>query len=166
MKYKRQIYTAIVYSIAFVVSCFGFRNTLNPDGRILVTYIYLVTANIISIFIIVNLFNTFLIDTYCENLPKNLGKMYPDIDPIEFDFRIYESNHDPANKYFIKPITCLIILTPYFWYHLTHQYELRIIFGILGNISLVLCFGLAYIISLKNRFLFMRHLDQQLNHPK
>jgi hypothetical protein len=166
MKYKRQILILLIYCILFVLSCFWSANSrLGQAIRTPIAQIYYISSLVFRFFIYFSILSN-LIDWYLKGFLKRLNKTYPQIDPAEFDVRKFENKPEKKELTLVQPFICVIICTPYLYYFFTNQYELKILFGILANLTIIFCFVPSFIETYINRFLFMRHLDQLLNNPK
>jgi hypothetical protein len=165
MRYKRQILLFFIYCLVIVFAFFGGPHfLLDEEIRTPFSQVYYITSLLLSFFIYFSMASN-LVGIYFDGLKKNLSSQHPQHDPTEFDFQKFDEIHIKRIFLLIQPITCILAFTPYLFYAILHQYDLRIMFGILANSSLALLLLQIIIHTFINRFLFMRHLDQLLNNP-
>jgi hypothetical protein len=166
MRYKRQILLFFMYFLVMVFAYYGGPHFhLDKEIRTSFAQVYYITSLFLSFFIFFSIGSN-LVGIYFDGLKKKLSSQYPQIDPTEFDFYKFDEKHNKKIFLLIQPITCIIAFTPYLFYFILHQYDLKIMFGILANPSMALLILQIIIHTFINQFLFMRHLDQLLQNPK
>jgi hypothetical protein len=134
---------------------------LDKEIRTQFSQVYFISSLFLSFFINFSMISN-LVGMYFDGIKKNLSNQYPRHDSAEFDFQKFDDKHIKKIFLLIQPITCIIAFTPYLFYVILHQYDLKILFGILANSSLALLLLQIIIHTFINRFLFMRKIDKLL----
>jgi len=168
MRYKRQVLLVLWYIIGLVFVYFAsISSRLDHDLRNPISQIYYISSLLLW-------FATYiywplnLTSGYVLGLKKKLSNHYPQIDSSEFDFEKFEENKSKKKRtnylfFLFHPISCLIVCTPFLYFVLNNQFELKVLFGSFAHIAILLLFLPSSIESIIAQFLFMRHLDRITN---
>jgi len=161
MKYKHQILSWLWHCILFVLVFLWFiyliADVLRSPPK---SPIYSVTSQILFFLWNFTGFELIVCNIFFEGLFNTVKKKYPQLNPMDFDYYSFQETHNTKlSRYIIQPLTCLIVCSPFVWYFITYQYELKIIFGVLANIALILFFIDFLYQRIRNRFLFARKVD-------